>query len=58
VDSGEAKKRGLDHPEKCLFCDQEKESIDRLLIFSVFARVLFQIVLYAGLAAPCPTAGH
>jgi hypothetical protein len=38
VDSGEAKKRGLDHPEKCLFCDQEKESIDRLLIFSVFAR--------------------
>jgi hypothetical protein len=29
---------GLDHPEKCLLCDQDEETIDHLLISSVFAR--------------------
>jgi hypothetical protein len=31
-------RRGLDHPEKCLLCDQDEETIDYLLISCVFAR--------------------
>jgi hypothetical protein len=32
------KNRGMDHPERCLLCDQEQESIDHLLVGCVFAR--------------------
>jgi hypothetical protein len=28
----------MDHPEKCLLCDQEEESIDHLQLSCVFAR--------------------
>jgi hypothetical protein len=38
VDSRSAEKRGLPHPERCLFCDQDEESIDHLLVSCVFAR--------------------
>jgi hypothetical protein len=31
-------RRGLDHPEKCLLCDQDEETIDHLLVSCVFAR--------------------
>jgi hypothetical protein len=31
-------KRGLDHPEKCLLCDQEAETMDHLFVTCVFAR--------------------
>lgn len=31
-------KRGLEHPAKCPFCDQDPESIDHLLVGCVFAR--------------------
>lgn len=31
-------KRGMDHLERCLLCDQEQESVDHLLVACVFAR--------------------
>jgi hypothetical protein len=31
-------KRGIDHPERCPFCDQEQETLDHLLVGCVFAR--------------------
>jgi hypothetical protein len=31
-------KRGLDHPEHCLLCDQEAETIDHRMVGCVFAR--------------------
>lgn len=31
-------RRGLDHPEKCLLCDQEVETIHHILVQCVFAR--------------------
>jgi hypothetical protein len=30
-------KRGLDHPERCPLCDQERETIDHLLVNCVFS---------------------
>jgi hypothetical protein len=29
---------GMDHPEKCLLCDQEEETIDHIMLSFVFAR--------------------
>jgi hypothetical protein len=34
-------RRGLPHSEFCLLCDQEKETIDHLLVHCVFARVFW-----------------
>jgi hypothetical protein len=31
-------RHGLDHPEKCLLCDQEEETMDHLLSSCVFSR--------------------
>jgi hypothetical protein len=31
-------KRGLNHPEKCLLCDQEEETLDHLLVKCSFSR--------------------
>jgi hypothetical protein len=31
-------KRGMDHPERCPLCDQDEETLDRMLIGCVFAR--------------------
>jgi hypothetical protein len=51
-------RRGLPHPDKCPFCDQEDESIDHLLISCVFSRQVWYYVLrQVGLhsLAPQPT---
>jgi hypothetical protein len=37
--------RGLDHPKKCLLCDQEDETIDHLLVACAFARQFWYLVL-------------
>jgi hypothetical protein len=31
-------RRGMDHPEKCLLCDQEEETIDHIMLSCVFSR--------------------
>jgi hypothetical protein len=36
-------RRGMDHPEKCLLCDQEEETIDHIMLSCVFATVLVQL---------------
>jgi hypothetical protein len=38
-------KRGLDHPEKSLLCDQEAETMDHLLVTCVFAREFWYLWL-------------
>jgi hypothetical protein len=38
-------KQGLDHPKKCLLCDQEAENIDHLLVTCVFAREFWYLLL-------------
>jgi hypothetical protein len=38
-------KRGLDHPKKCLLCDQDAETIDHLLVTCVFAREFWYLLL-------------
>jgi hypothetical protein len=52
-------KRGLNHPEKCLLCDQEEENIDHLLVQCSFSREFWYLLLRKfGLhsLAPQPTA--
>ena len=34
-------RRGLDHPSRCLLCDQDAETINHLLVDYVFARVFW-----------------
>jgi hypothetical protein len=34
-------KRGLDHPARCLLCDQEAKTIDHILVSCVFTRVFW-----------------
>jgi hypothetical protein len=38
-------KRGLDHPERCPLCDQERETIDHLLVNCVFSRECWFLLL-------------
>ena len=38
-------KRGLPHPERCPFCDQEDENIQHILISCVFARQFWYAIL-------------
>jgi len=38
-------RRGLEHPECCLLCDQEEENIQHLLTTCVFARIVWFSVL-------------
>ena len=38
-------KKGLPHPEHCPLCSQEDETIDHLLVFCVFSRQAWFIVL-------------
>jgi len=38
-------RRGLPHPEKCPFCDQEEETINHLLVSCVFARQFWYYLL-------------
>jgi hypothetical protein len=38
-------KRGLDHPERCPLCDQERETIDHLLVTCVFSRECWFLLL-------------
>jgi hypothetical protein len=38
-------KRGLDHPERCPLCDQERETIDHLLVNYVFSRECWFLLL-------------
>jgi hypothetical protein len=52
-------KRGLNHPDKCLLCDQEEETIDHLLVQCSFSREFWYLLLRKfGLhsLAPQPTA--
>ena len=51
-------RRGLPHPERCLLCDQEQETINHLLIPCPFARQYwYSILCHVGLQqfAPQPT---
>jgi hypothetical protein len=36
---------GLDHPEKCLLCDQQEETAQHILLSCVFARETLSWVL-------------
>lgn len=38
-------KRGLNHPEKCLLCDQEEENMDHLLVQCSFSREFWYLLL-------------
>jgi hypothetical protein len=38
-------KRGLDHPEKCPLCEQERDTIDHLLVNCVFSRECWFLLL-------------
>ena len=38
-------KRGLDHSERCPLCDQERETIDHLLVTCVFSRECWFLLL-------------
>jgi hypothetical protein len=38
-------RRGLDHPEKCILCDQEEEIAQHILLSCVFARDIWCKVL-------------
>jgi hypothetical protein len=52
-------KRGLNHLEKCLMCDQEEETLDHLLVKCSFSREFWSLLLRkVGLhsLAPQPTA--
>lgn len=42
--SDRLERRGLDHQEACPFCEQEKETIDHILLNCVFARECWTIV--------------
>jgi hypothetical protein len=50
-------KRGLNHPEKCLLCDQAEETLDHLLVACSFSRIfwyqLFRKFGLHSLAAGC-----
>jgi hypothetical protein len=49
-------KRRLDHPDRCPLCDQDDESINHLLISSVFSRQFwFQLLMIGGLQLLCAT---
>jgi hypothetical protein len=49
--------RGLQHPDKCLLCDQEDENIEHLLIGCVVARQFWYTLLHSfGLSQLAPTA--
>lgn len=45
--------RGLPHPESCPLCDQEQETIQHILVYCVFARQFWFLLLQrVGLAIP------
>jgi hypothetical protein len=49
--------KGLPHPQNCLLCDQEEETLNHLLVSCVFSReVWFQIMRSVGLQHLAP--GH
>lgn len=49
-------RRGLPHPDKCLLCDQQEETIDHLLISCVFVReVWYKVLSGVNLQAVAPT---
>ena len=49
-------RRGLQHPDKCLLCDQEEETIQHILTSCVFARQVWTTVLgRVGLQHLAPT---
>jgi hypothetical protein len=48
-------RRGIDHPERCLLCDQQEETAQHLLVSCVFAReVWFRILSKVGLQVCAP----
>jgi hypothetical protein len=50
--------RGIDHPEKCLLCNQVQETIQHILVSCVFARdVWFKVLGRIGLQHLAPKAG-
>jgi hypothetical protein len=49
------RKRGLQHPARCVLCDQEEEDVQHILTTCVFAREFWFTILNAiGLAARTP----
>lgn len=49
-------KRGLEHPDSCLLCDQESETVQHLLASCVFSReAWFRILSWVGLQHLAPT---
>ena len=49
-------RRGLQHPDKCLLCDQEEETVQHILTSCVFARQVWTTVLgRVGLQHLAPT---
>ncbi|WVZ81428.1 hypothetical protein U9M48_028805, partial [Paspalum notatum var. saurae] len=52
-------RRGLQHHPRCLFCDQDTESIDHLLAASVFSQQFwFQLLQKVSLQFLCPQPGE
>jgi hypothetical protein len=48
-------RRGLDHPGKCVLCDQQRETIQHILISCVFSRnIWWQILCKVGLQLVAP----
>jgi hypothetical protein len=52
-------RRGLDHPPRCLLCEQEEENIQHILVGCVFSReVWFQFLSGVGLQRCTPDPGE
>jgi hypothetical protein len=52
-------RRGLDHPDCCVLCNQEEETIQHLLAGCVFSRqVWFQVLSACNLQHLCPSPGE
>jgi hypothetical protein len=43
--AGHLARQGLEHPEHCLFCDQEEETIEHILLSCVFSREVWYMLL-------------
>jgi hypothetical protein len=52
-------KRSLSHPDKCVLCDQDQETIDHILVGCVFARSFwFQMLGQVNLSGFAPKVGE
>jgi hypothetical protein len=52
--AGRLARRGLQHHECCILCDQEEETIDKLMLACIFAQIWFSLLCLVSLQSLCP----